>query len=560
MGVGLHLLPPCGELHRGAHAEDGRRVTLPADSRIEQSSGVDADVLGAIWGLETRFGTRLGDIPVISATSTLAWEGRRGRFFEAQLIAALRILQAGDTTTDRMLGSWAGAMGHTQLMPTVFEDYAVDFTGDGRRDIWGTDPADALALRVIAALVIGLGGGWFAGRALVRAFVHGHVPEFLKIPVILTVVLVTYALSNAVLEESGLLTVTMLGLALGNSRIASLGEVKRFKETMTILLVSGVFIILTASLEPAALISALDLRTLAFVLVLLLVVRPLSIWLSTIGAGLTLKERLLVGWIAPRGVVAVAVSGLFAGLLASRGIADGERLVPLAFAVVVATVVAHGFSIAPLARVLGLSSGGDAGLIIVGSGRFTVALAAKLKERDIPVMISDRNWARLRLARQAGIDTHYGEILSEVAEHTISLTSYSHLLAATDNDDYNALICTNFGPEIGRSNVLQIGRDKDETPESRQLMVTLGGRPFLGSAGGIHALDARVAGNWRISATTLSKEYDREAHAADRPADAVTLLVITSGGKLRPDGGARNEALRVGDTIVSLLPPEKAGN
>lgn len=118
------------------------RATL---AEIEQTSGVDADVIGAIWGLETRFGTRLGDIPVISATSTLAWEGRRGRFFEAQLIAALRILQAGDTTTDRMLGSWAGAMGHTQFMPTVFEEYAVDFTGDGRRDIWGADPSDALA-------------------------------------------------------------------------------------------------------------------------------------------------------------------------------------------------------------------------------------------------------------------------------------------------------------------------------------------------------------------------------------------------------------------------------
>jgi lytic murein transglycosylase len=118
------------------------RGTLAA---IEQESGVDADVIAAIWGLETRFGTRLGDIPVISATSTLAWEGRRGRFFEAQLIAALRIVQAGDTTTDRMLGSWAGAMGHTQFMPTVYEEYAVDFTGDGRRDIWGADPSDALA-------------------------------------------------------------------------------------------------------------------------------------------------------------------------------------------------------------------------------------------------------------------------------------------------------------------------------------------------------------------------------------------------------------------------------
>jgi membrane-bound lytic murein transglycosylase B len=112
---------------------------------IERATGVDADVLAAIWGVETRFGTRLGEIPVVSATSTLAWEGRRGRFFEAQLLAALRIIQSGDTTTDRMTGSWAGAMGHTQLMPTVYQEYAVDFRGDGRREIWSDDPTDALA-------------------------------------------------------------------------------------------------------------------------------------------------------------------------------------------------------------------------------------------------------------------------------------------------------------------------------------------------------------------------------------------------------------------------------
>jgi membrane-bound lytic murein transglycosylase B len=112
---------------------------------IERATGVDADVLAAIWGVETRFGTRLGEIPVVSATSTLAWEGRRGRFFEAQLLAALRIIQSGDTTTDRMTGSWAGAMGHTQLMPTVYQEYAVDFRGDGRREIWSDDPTDAVA-------------------------------------------------------------------------------------------------------------------------------------------------------------------------------------------------------------------------------------------------------------------------------------------------------------------------------------------------------------------------------------------------------------------------------
>lgn len=114
-------------------------------AEIEERFGVPPQVTAAIWGVETAYGTRLGDIPVISATSTLAYEGRRGRFFEAQLIAALRIIQNGDTTPTRMLGSWAGAMGHTQLMPTVYEEYGVDFRGDGRRDIWSGDPTDGLA-------------------------------------------------------------------------------------------------------------------------------------------------------------------------------------------------------------------------------------------------------------------------------------------------------------------------------------------------------------------------------------------------------------------------------
>jgi lytic murein transglycosylase len=138
----LALVASDDDLATGRPRVAAQRSTLAA---IEAESGVDANVLAAIWGLETRFGTRLGEIPVISATSTLAWEGRRGRFFEAQLLAALRIIQSGDTTTDRMVGSWAGAMGHTQLMPTVYQEYAVDFQGDGRREIWGSDPTDALA-------------------------------------------------------------------------------------------------------------------------------------------------------------------------------------------------------------------------------------------------------------------------------------------------------------------------------------------------------------------------------------------------------------------------------
>ncbi|MCL6283307.1 lytic murein transglycosylase [Ruegeria sp. 2012CJ41-6] len=114
-------------------------------TRIQQQYGVEPEYVTAIWGLESRYGARRGDVPVVSALSTLAYDGRRGQFFESQLVAALKILQNGDTTPDKMTGSWAGAMGHTQFIPTSYLAYAVDFTGDGRRDIWDDDPTDALA-------------------------------------------------------------------------------------------------------------------------------------------------------------------------------------------------------------------------------------------------------------------------------------------------------------------------------------------------------------------------------------------------------------------------------
>ncbi len=127
---------------QGRAAFARHRSTLNA---LETKYGVDATIICAIWGLESQFGERKGNIPVISSTSTLAFDGRRGAFFEKQLVAALKIIQNGDITADRLLGSWAGAMGHTQFMPTSYAGFAVDFTGDGRRDIWSADPSDALA-------------------------------------------------------------------------------------------------------------------------------------------------------------------------------------------------------------------------------------------------------------------------------------------------------------------------------------------------------------------------------------------------------------------------------
>lgn len=127
---------------------------------IEAKYGVPAEVITAIWGLESAYGTFRGDDPVLASMTSLAYDARRAAFFETQTIAALRILQDGDTTPDNLRGSWAGAMGHTQFMPGSFLEHAVDFTGDGRRDIWGDDPRDALA----SAAAYLKGNGWITGQ------------------------------------------------------------------------------------------------------------------------------------------------------------------------------------------------------------------------------------------------------------------------------------------------------------------------------------------------------------------------------------------------------------
>ncbi len=122
---------------------------------IERRYGVDKEIVAAIWGLESAYGAFRGDTPILSALASLAYDPRRSVFFETQLIGALRIIQSGDVTVPEMTGSWAGAMGHTQFMPTSFLDYAVDFDGDGKRDIWSDDPSDALAST--AAYLAGFG-------------------------------------------------------------------------------------------------------------------------------------------------------------------------------------------------------------------------------------------------------------------------------------------------------------------------------------------------------------------------------------------------------------------
>lgn len=151
-------------------------------AEIEARYGVEAEVVAAVWGLESAYGAFRGDNPLIEALATLAYDGRRGRFFESQLIAALKIIQSGDVAPRRMTGSWAGAMGHTQFIPTSYLAYAVDFRGDGKRDIWSDDPTDALASTAAYLRNFGwrTGQPWGVEVTLPRGFNYGLTGERIK--------------------------------------------------------------------------------------------------------------------------------------------------------------------------------------------------------------------------------------------------------------------------------------------------------------------------------------------------------------------------------------------
>ena len=416
--------------------------------------------------------------------------------------------------------------------------------------------ASEIVSSIVVAAILSAGFGFAVGRFAATSFRRGWVPEYLKPPALLALVLACFEIANLLQEEAGLLAVTAMGVTIANSRIASINELRLFKENIAVLLVSGVFIMLTANLTFGA-FGALDWSALWFIAAMLFVVRPLTVFLSTIGAGLPFKERLLVGWIAPRGVVAVAVSSFFGAALLADGYDDGAKLIPLAFAMVFATVAAHGFSIGPLAKALWLASRERPGVLIVGASAWSIALAAKLKELEIPVMVADASWRRLKPARLANVPTYFGEILSEVTEHHLDLNRFGYLLAVGGNEAHNALVSTDLAPELGRAAIFQVNaRGKDEE-DRRAMSFTLQGRTFLHSGAALDELLRRHYGGWTYQRTKLSEEYPPEKYAEDLAPEAEIVLAMRKGALLFASQEAPVKP-EIGDMIIAYCPKPAA--
>ncbi|WOE75063.1 cation:proton antiporter [Alterisphingorhabdus coralli] len=402
-----------------------------------------------------------------------------------------------------------------------------------------------------ASFLAGLIGGAL-GYGMTWLFPRGYVPEYLKAPILLIVVILGFVLADLIMHETGLITVTIMGVVMANREYYSSRALHRFKEDLSVLLISGVFILLSAQLDWAT-VEKFQIQFILFLLVLLFVVRPLTVWTSLLFSSVPWREQVFIGWIAPRGIVAVAITGLFAKRLVNSGYEDAEALVALSFGVVIATIFAHGFSARWVAQRLGIEEGDGKGVMLVGANRWTLELGAFLKSLEIPVTISDTSYFALRGARQRELDIHNGDILDEALDDMVDLGAYQHLIVATDNDSYNQLLSSDLGPEVGYDHISAVSVDSTADGNGER---SSRGRILLENATSYGNLVDRARDGWVFSRTRLTEKFTYEDFRENLEEDEEPVAILKPNQKLLFFSAQARPVIELGDQIISFIKPD----
>ena len=347
--------------------------------------------------------------------------------------------------------------------------------------------AAILAKLVLIGTALGVAAGWATAKMLRRYL----VPDYLVNVIVLVIVITIFAAAEKLQHESGLLAVTIMGVWLANAKGLHMEEVLHFKEDLSVLLISGLFVVLASRIDLAVL-PQYGWQILALLAVAQLIVRPVSAWLCTIGADLDTKERLFLGWIAPRGIVAAAVSSIFALRLEEAGVAQANLLVPLVFSMIVGTVVFQSLTAKPLAKRIGISNPEPNGVLFFGANDIGLALARALVSEKVKVMLSDTSWRNVRAARRAGFKAYHGNPTSGHAAENLDLQGVGKLVAVSSMRDANALAGMHFRSQFGSNSVFTLeGASEDEAHERFDTANRNRGNPLF-DAGLTHARLSRL--------------------------------------------------------------------
>lgn len=408
---------------------------------------------------------------------------------------------------------------------------------------------------ILCGSLFGIAGGWALGTLIRRQW----LPEYLHNLASLAAVLAIFIAANEVMHESGLLAVTLMGMWLANMKGVDVRHILHFKENLSVLLISGLFILLAARLDLNAMI-ALGPLVLLLLLVIQFIARPLNVILSTLGSSLNWRERALLAWIAPRGIVAAAVSAIFAIRLHEAGHQGALLLVPLTFAVIIGTVVLQSATARPLARLLKVAEPAPSGFLIVGANGPSRALGKALQQLGSRVLLTDSSWENIRAARMEGLPTYFGNPASQHADAHLDLVGLGHLLALSPSGELNTLATMRFRHEFGHQRMFALasGQESRRTDKHRASHEHRG--QLLGSQVLTYTkLASLLSQGAELYTTHLTDGFAWEDYQALH-GDRATLLfaqdpsgwvyVLTPGSVIKP---------ATGWTLVALIQPEANG-
>ena len=424
----------------------------------------------------------------------------------------------------------------------------------------GARGAPAAALQFLYAVLAGALVG-LAAAVLLLVLIYFHwVPEALDNALSLAMVVSAYTVSNSLQPESGLLAVTLMGIALANQRLIPLRHIVEFKENLRVLILSLLFILLAARLEARAL-AQVWLPSLLFLAALVLIVRPVAVWASTLRSKLSRQEKLFLAWMAPRGIVAAAVSSIFANRLIEAGIEGAERLVPVAFLVIIGTIVIYGLTAFPVARWLKLAEPSPQGVLFVGAHSWAREMARVLKKEGFQTALADSRWNHVSAARLEGLQAHYGVVLSERVLDEINPYGIGRLFAVTSNEEANSLAAVHFADVFGRSEVYQLPPAQPREPGSRRSIFPphLQGRHLFASDATFERLSRLFEEGSVIKSTLLTEKFNFDSFRDMYGPDALPLFVIQKNKNLLIWTAKQPLKPRPGQTLISVVPPERGG-